>query len=299
MCIMIEGGEGLKKIVLMVVVLLFVLSFPIWASDISTEIARIASALKGEYTLGNPVIVGELTILPVVKTSVLSLGNGEKSSFQWLAGGISLEPVALVVIKNGELRVYNVGGPETGIGEIVEALPGVEPQIKAIAEDAIRELMDKGKESLKNKNFAEAKSIFEDIVRSSPDLADAHALLGQVLGELAQSSTDLNHKIRYGMEAFREFARALEIEPDNPYALIARGYARLIAPPPLGGVDVAIEDFSRAVEKDPKLVEAYLGLAEAYQKKGDKEKADENYKKVLELDPENKQAREGLSKTGE
>ena len=32
------------------------------------------------------------------------------------------------------------------------------------------------------------------------------------------------------MEAFREFARALEIEPDNPYALVARGYARLMVP---------------------------------------------------------------------
>jgi len=96
------------------------------------------------------------------------------------------------------------------------------------------------------------------------------------------------------MEAFQEFARALEIEPDNPYALTARGYARLIVPPPLGGADVAIEDFTKAIEKNPEHVDAYFGLAEAYKKKGEIEKADEMYKKILEIDPENEQAQQEL-----
>jgi len=297
---MIRGGGILKrKIGLMVVVLFLVLSIPVLAEDISGEIARIAAALKGDYSLGNPVTVGEFTILPVVKTSVLSVGSGEKARSQWIAGGISLEPVALVIIKGEEVQVYSVGGPEKGIQEIVKELPGMKPKETVISSEKIQELMEKGKESLKNRDLDGAKKIFEDIIQSSPNLADAHALLGQVLGELAQSTIDLNQKIRYGMEAFREYARALEIEPDNPYALTARGYARLMSPPPLGGVDLAIEDFSKAIEKDPKLVEAYLGLAEAYTKKGEKEKADENYKKVLELDPENKRAKEGLGEGGE
>lgn len=288
-----------RKIGLTVVVLFLVLSIPVLAEDISGEIARIAAALKGDYSLGNPVTVGEFTILPVVKTSVLSVGSGEKARSQWIAGGISLEPVALVIIKGEEVQVYSVGGPEKGIQEIVKELPGMKPKETVISSEKIQELMEKGKESLKNRDLDGAKKIFEDIIQSSPNLADAHALLGQVLGELAQSTIDLNQKIRYGMEAFREYARALEIEPDNPYALTARGYARLMSPPPLGGVDLAIEDFSKAIEKDPKLVEAYLGLAEAYTKKGEKEKADENYKKVLELDPENKRAKEGLGEGGE
>ncbi len=297
---MIRGGGILKrKIGLTVVVLFLVLSIPVLAEDISGEIARIAAALKGDYSLGNPVTVGEFTILPVVKTSVLSVGSGEKARSQWIAGGISLEPVALVIIKGEEVQVYSVGGPEKGIQEIVKELPGMKPKETVISSEKIQELMEKGKESLKNRDLDGAKKIFEDIIQSSPNLADAHALLGQVLGELAQSTIDLNQKIRYGMEAFREYARALEIEPDNPYALTARGYARLMSPPPLGGVDLAIEDFSKAIEKDPKLVEAYLGLAEAYTKKGEKEKADENYKKVLELDPENKRAKEGLGEGGE
>ncbi|MBP8933289.1 MAG: tetratricopeptide repeat protein [Candidatus Atribacteria bacterium] len=290
----------MKKAVFIIVSIFLVLSLPGWAEDIQDEIARIASALKGEYTLGKSVVVGDLTIIPVVKTSVLSLGGDKNSVFQLIFGGISLEPVALVVIKDGVLQVFNVGQPDTAVGEMLEkAVPELKSPEQVLSESAKQELIDKGKESLKNQDFEKAKQIFEDLLQKSPELADVHALLGQTLGELAQSTADLNQKIQYGMEAFREFARALEIEPDNPYALVARGYARLIVPPPLGGADMAIEDFNLVINKHPEFVDAYLGLAEAYVRKGEKEKAKEYFNKVLELNPGNSKAIEGLSRLSE
>ena len=253
------------------------MSLSVWAVEsIDSEITRITSALKGEYTLGKPVIIGELTIIPVVKTNVLSFGSDKNSSFQMIFGGISLEPVAILVAKDGIFQIYNIGEPDAGVGEIFETIPGLLPQTQTLSENA--------------------KQIFEDLLKNNPEVADAHALLGQALGELAQSTADLNKKIQYGMEAFREFARALEIEPDNPYALVARGYARLMVPPPLGGVDMAIEDFNLVINKHPEFIDAYIGLAEAYGRKGDQEKAKEFFNKVLELDPENVQAKEGLSR---
>ncbi|MCX6088948.1 MAG: tetratricopeptide repeat protein, partial [Candidatus Atribacteria bacterium] len=175
-------------------------------------------------------------------------------------------------------------------------LPVQTPVKKALPDEKIKELLEKGKESLKNKKFDDARKTFEGIIQTNPDLSDAHALLGQALGELAQTSNDLNQKIRFGMEAFQEFAKALEINPDNPYALVARGYARMVIPPPLGGMDLALEDFSKAVASNPQMVEGYSGLGEAYLKKGDKGKAKESFKKVLELDPKNKRAKEALNK---
>lgn len=273
------------------------MSLSVWAVEsIDSEITRITSALKGEYTLGKPVIIGELTIIPVVKTNVLSFGSDKNSSFQMIFGGISLEPVAILVVKDGIFQIYNIGEPDAGVGEIFETIPGLLPQTQTLSENAKQELIKKGRESLQKKDFEKARQIFEDLLKNSPELADAHALLGQALGELAQSTADLNKKIQYGMEAFREFARALEIEPDNPYALVARGYARLMVPPPLGGVDMAIEDFNLVINKHPEFIDAYIGLAEAYSKKGDQEKAKEYFNKVLELDPENVQAKEGLSR---
>ena len=298
-----EGGERLKKVVYIVVLLVLVLSLPVCAEErkeiIHPEIARIASALKGEYALGKPVIIGELTIIPVVKTNVLSFGSDKNSSFQMIFGGISLEPVAVLVVKDGIFQIYNIGEPDAGVGKIFETIPGLLPQTQTLSESAKQELIKKGRESLQKKDFENAKQIFEDLLKNNPELADAHALLGQALGELAQSTADLNKKIQYGMEAFREFARALEIEPDNPYALVARGYARLMVPPPLGGVDAAIEDFNLVINSHPEFIDAYIGLAEAYSKKEDHEKAKEYFNKVLELDPENVQAKEGLSRLNE
>jgi len=298
-----EGGERLKKVVYIVVLLVLVLSLPVCAEErkeiIHPEIARIASALKGEYALGKPVIIGELTIIPVVKTNVLSFGSDKNSSFQMIFGGISLEPVAVLVVKDGIFQIYNIGEPDAGVGKIFETIPGLLPQTQTLSESAKQELIKKGRESLQKKDFENAKQIFEDLLKNNPELADAHALLGQALGELAQSTADLNKKIQYGMEAFREFARALEIEPDNPYALVARGYARLMVPPPLGGVDAAIEDFNLVINSHPEFIDAYIGLAEAYSKKEDHEKAKEYFNKVLGLDPENVQAKEGLSRLNE
>lgn len=276
------------------------MSLSVWAVEsIDSEITRITSALKGEYTLGKPVIIGELTIIPVVKTNVLSFGSDKNSSFQMIFGGISLEPVAILVVKDGIFQIYNIGEPDASVGEIFETIPGLLPQTQTLSENAKQELIKKGRESLQKKDFEKARQIFEDLLKNSPELADAHALLGQALGELAQSTADLNKKIQYGMEAFREFARALEIEPDNPYALVARGYARLMVPPPLGGVDMAIEDFNLVINKHPEFIDAYIGLAEAYGRKSDQEKAKEFFNKVLELDPENVQAKEGLSRLNE
>jgi len=290
----------LKKIVFMVILIWLVMSLSVWAVEsIDSEITRITSALKGEYTLGKPVIIGELTIIPVVKTNVLSFGSDKNSSFQMIFGGISLEPVAILVVKDGIFQIYNIGEPDASVGEIFETIPGLLPQTQTLSENAKQELIKKGRESLQKKDFENAKQIFEDLLKNNPEVADAHALLGQALGELAQSTADLNKKIQYGMEAFREFARALEIEPDNPYALVARGYARLMVPPPLGGVDMAIEDFNLVINKHPEFIDAYIGLAEAYSKKGDQEKAKEYFNKVLELDPENVQAKEGLSRLNE
>jgi tetratricopeptide (TPR) repeat protein len=290
----------LKKIVFMVILIWLVMSLSVWAVEsIDSEITRITSAFKGEYTLGKPVIIGELTIIPVVKTNVLSFGSDKNSSFQMIFGGISLEPVAILVVKDGIFQIYNIGEPDAGVGEIFETIPGLLPQTQTLSEGAKQELIKKGRESLQKKDFENAKQIFEDLLKNNPEVADAHALLGQALGELAQSTADLNKKIQYGMEAFREFARALEIEPDNPYALVARGYARLMVPPPLGGVDMAIEDFNLVINKHPEFIDAYIGLAEAYGRKGDQEKAKEFFNKVLELDPENVQAKEGLSRLNE
>ena len=58
----------------------------------------------------------------------------------------------------------------------------------------------------------------------------------------------------------------------------------------------AIDIFKKNVKLYPKSSNVYDSLGEAYMKNGDKELAVENYKKSLELDPKNKNAKEMLMK---
>jgi tetratricopeptide (TPR) repeat protein len=58
----------------------------------------------------------------------------------------------------------------------------------------------------------------------------------------------------------------------------------------------AIEMFKMNVEDHPKSANVYDSLGEAYMINGDKNAAIENYKKSLELDPGNGNAREMLKK---
>jgi tetratricopeptide (TPR) repeat protein len=61
----------------------------------------------------------------------------------------------------------------------------------------------------------------------------------------------------------------------------------------------AIALFKINVEFYPKSSNVYDSLAEAYMTNGDKDLAIENYKKSLELNPQNSNAREMLKKLGQ
>lgn len=65
-----------------------------------------------------------------------------------------------------------------------------------------------------------------------------------------------------------------------------------------GEVDMAIEVFKYNVELFPDVANTYDSLGEAYAKKGDKDLAIVNYKKVLEMEPGNKNAKKMLEELG-
>ena len=56
----------------------------------------------------------------------------------------------------------------------------------------------------------------------------------------------------------------------------------------------SVVTFERAIELAPEDVEALLGLAQAYEKTGQRPKANRTYQHILALDPENSVARNRL-----
>jgi Flp pilus assembly protein TadD len=65
-----------------------------------------------------------------------------------------------------------------------------------------------------------------------------------------------------------------------------------------GNLAGAIDIFRLNVEQFPQDANVYDSLGEAYLKQGDKPHAIENYKKSLELNPQNDNARDVLAKLG-
>ena len=83
--------------------------------------------------------------------------------------------------------------------------------------------------------------------------------------------------------AIDDFSRAIEIEPKNPVVYAARGNARTN----LGELDDAIADFSKAIEIDPARRVPYINRGVAKVDKGDLEGAITDYSKAITLDPKN------------
>jgi tetratricopeptide (TPR) repeat protein len=133
-------------------------------------------------------------------------------------------------------------------------------------------------------DVAERGIVFgEKAVSLKPDSGEYYRVLGELYG---QAIADLMSGLRYGAKAKDAIAKAVERSPKSSNVYVARGVGNLYLPTQLGGgPDVAIPDFRKAIEIDPKNAEAwiYLGVALRNDKKEDQ--ARDALNKALVLNP--------------
>lgn len=91
-------------------------------------------------------------------------------------------------------------------------------------------------------------------------------------------------------EAIEHFKKALEIQSDY----LPATFNLAICLGDLGKYDEAEEILNEVIEKDASILQSYDSLGFIYYKKGDLKKAEENFKKILELDPNNAKAKNSL-----
>ena len=111
----------------------------------------------------------------------------------------------------------------------------------------------------------------ETALRLDPNLADAHLLMGRVLGEL-----DWNWPA-----ADRELQRALELDPNNSLLLWVMSYYALIG----GRADEALQFAERVVALDPISYGSYYALGDVLWGIGRQADAEAAYRKATELSP--------------
>ena len=127
-------------------------------------------------------------------------------------------------------------------------------------------------------------SAAEKAIALDPNSSEAHRLEGESLSQL------IPHVFaggpRLGPRSTREIERAIELDPKNANAYIARAYNYFFTPKTFGGdKQKAAEMLQKAIELDPKSDTAHVWLAQVYLALGQKQDASREIDAARQLDP--------------
>lgn len=99
----------------------------------------------------------------------------------------------------------------------------------------------------------------------------------------------------YGRRSYNEIALALKLDSGNPRASLAMGIWKLRTPRLFGGdPDEAVGHFQRAVQLEPRSVQARVWLGVAFKERGRRAEAREALEQAVALQPQNAWARSEL-----
>jgi tetratricopeptide (TPR) repeat protein len=131
-----------------------------------------------------------------------------------------------------------------------------------------------------------------------PDVAEYHRILGTLCGQVIPASVLL--AVKYGHCAQDEVTKAVQLDPKASANYMSRGVGNYYLPAAMGGgVDIAIKDFQKAVELDPRSAESHLWLGIALRKANRNAEARKEIQKSVDLDPARTWAKQQLAKTPE
>ena len=136
----------------------------------------------------------------------------------------------------------------------------------------------------------------EKAVALKPDVAEHHRILGTLYGQIVP--VNVLAGLSYGKKAQEAILKALERDPKSALAYVSRGVGNYYVPSALGGgIDLAIRDFQKAIELNPKSDEAYLWLGLAMRKANRNAEARKAFSKSMELNPNRAWTKQQLEKT--
>lgn len=132
-------------------------------------------------------------------------------------------------------------------------------------------------------------------VSLKPQVAEYYRVLATLYG---QAVTDLMSGLKYGPKAKDAVAKAVEKAPNSASVYVARGVGNYYLPSQLGGGPaVAIPDFQKAIQLDPKNAEAYLWLGISLRQSNKDAEARAAFTKSLALAPNRVWTKQQLDKT--
>jgi tetratricopeptide (TPR) repeat protein len=136
----------------------------------------------------------------------------------------------------------------------------------------------------------------ERAIALKPDVATYYVVLGTLYGQVVPAN--LLAGLSYGKKSKDAIQKAVEKDPKLAAAYEARGVGNYYLPSALGGgFDLAIADFRKSIELDPRSAASYLWLGLSLRKQNKNAEARQAFQKSLELDPRRVWTKQQLDKT--
>ena len=153
--------------------------------------------------------------------------------------------------------------------------------------------IDPREKRLLGRTIDEAARIGHDALGHAPKISEKWRIKADLFGTMIRSKYKGN---KYGGEMDRATERALELDPENASAIVTGSKRALFAKPGQGGdVPAALEMLNRALEIDPDHERALIFRGMAYEKLGNDDLAESDWKRVMERNPYSRLAKDNLS----
>jgi tetratricopeptide (TPR) repeat protein len=167
----------------------------------------------------------------------------------------------------------------------------------AVAQSYLSEVALELKDKAGAKDAAEAGiRAAEKSVALKPNVAENHRILGTLCGQVIPANVLAG--LRYGKCAQQSINKAIELDAKSSLAYVSRGVGNYYLPASFGGgVELAIQDFRKAIQLNPRQADAHLWLGIALRKSSKNAEARQAFTKALEISPNRVWAKQQLEKT--
>lgn len=98
----------------------------------SVILEKLRSIAQTDTVIGKPILLDKVTLIPVSKVSVgFGLGsNTGKSEMAGSGGGLSVEPIAFIVVSDGKAQLMSLTRERDVFGKAIDLVPEVLAMLK-------------------------------------------------------------------------------------------------------------------------------------------------------------------------
>ncbi len=104
---------------------------------VKTVLTELRTTTQIETIIGDPIEINDTAIVPVTKVSIgFGVGGGQgdkeiKGGGEATGGGLSIEPIAFLVIREDKVELISVKKGDSGLGKIIDLIPQIADKFKA------------------------------------------------------------------------------------------------------------------------------------------------------------------------